>query len=95
LKGAFMFYSDLVKLIKFPHRNDFIKIKTYSGLNSTGELQVETELKPEEYVGKSILIVEDMHDTGNTLKRFIKVIETLNPKRIDTAVLVKRPDRPV
>lgn len=74
LKGSFMFYSDLVKEIQHPHRNDFVKIKSYAGLNSTGELKIETEIRPEDYAGKSILVVEDMHDTGNTLRQFIKVL---------------------
>lgn len=90
-----MFYSDLVKKIKFQHRNDFVKLKSYSGLNSTGEVRVETELRPEDFEGKSILIVEDMHDTGNTLKQFIAIIEGYKPKRVDTVVLVRRPDHPV
>ena len=94
LKGAFMFYSDLVKLIEFPHRNEFIKVKSYAGLNSTGELKVETVINPETYMGKSVLIVEDMHDTGTTLKKMVDLFHTLKPKRIDIAVLVKRPDRP-
>ena len=42
LKGSFMFYSDLVKLIQFDHRNEFVKLKSYSGLNSTGEIRVES-----------------------------------------------------
>jgi hypoxanthine phosphoribosyltransferase len=90
-----MFYADLVKEIVHPHRNDFVRLKSYSGLNSTGELRVEGELRGEDFTGKSLLIVEDMHDTGHTLKKFIKLLEGLNPKRIDTAVLIRRPDRPV
>lgn len=95
LKGAFMFYSDLVKQIKFEHTNEFIRAKSYAGTNSTGDLHIETELKPENFAGKSLLIIEDIHDTGNTLMKLIKVLEGLKPRRIDTAVLVKRPDRPV
>jgi hypoxanthine phosphoribosyltransferase len=95
LKGAFMFYSDLVKEIAHPHRNDFVKLRSYQGLNSTGELRVETEMRAEDYAGRSVLIVEDMHDTGHTLKKFIKLLQELGPKRIDTAVLIRRPDNPV
>lgn len=45
LKGAFMFYSDLVKELRHAHRNDFVKLRSYQGLNSTGELRVETEMR--------------------------------------------------
>lgn len=69
-------------------------MKSYAGLNSTGELKVETAINPENYLGKSVLIVEDMHDTGTTLKKMVDLFQTFKPKRIDIAVLVKRPDRP-
>ena len=95
LKGAFMFYSDLVKQLQHPHRNDFVKLRSYQGLNSTGELKVESEMRVEDYAGRSILVVEDMHDTGHTLKKFIKLLQELKPKRIDTAVLIRRPQNPV
>lgn len=45
LKGAFMFYSDLVKLIKFNHYSEFIRCRSYKGLES-GVMTIETELKP-------------------------------------------------
>lgn len=41
-----MFYSDLVKLIEHEHNNQFVKAKSYSGTSSTGELTLETALKP-------------------------------------------------
>jgi hypoxanthine phosphoribosyltransferase len=90
-----MFYADLVKEIRHDHRNDFVRVKSYAGLNSTGELKVETEIRPQDYEGKSLLVVEDMHDTGNTLKQFIKLLQGFNARRVDTAVLIKRPDRAV
>lgn len=89
-----MFYADLVRLLRHPHRNDFVKLKSYQGLHS-GELRVETDLKKEDLAGKSVLVVEDMHDTGNTLRQFVEILHNYEPKRVDTAVLVKRPDRPL
>ena len=56
---------------------------------------VETPLKPENYAGKYVLIVEDIHDTGHTLKKMIALLEGFKPKAIDTAVLIKRPDKPI
>lgn len=46
LKGAFMFFSDLVKKIEHNHTHEFIRCKSYTGTESTGKLTVETELKP-------------------------------------------------
>lgn len=57
LKGAFMFYADLVREIAHPHRNDFVRLKSYAGLSSSGELRVEGEVRGEDFAGKSVLVV--------------------------------------
>lgn len=93
LKGAFMFYSDLVKLIDHEHNCQFVKAKSYSGIESTGQLTLETPLLPENYAGKHVLIVEDMQDTGNTLKKMVALFQEMKPKTIDIAVLIRRPDK--
>lgn len=56
---------------------------------------VETPLKAEKFAGKHVLIVEDIHDTGHTLKNLINLLEEFKPRKVDTAVLVKRPDKPI
>jgi hypoxanthine phosphoribosyltransferase len=95
LKGAFMFFSDLVKKIDHPHTHEFIRCRSYEGTESTGKLIVETPLKPENFAGKHILLVEDIHDTGHTLKKLINLLGEFKPIKIDTVVLVKRPDKAV
>jgi hypoxanthine phosphoribosyltransferase len=57
-------------------------------------LIVQTPIKPENFANKHILIVDDIHDTGHTLQRLINTLNDLKPKKIDAAVLVRRPDKP-
>ena len=94
LKGGFMFFSDLVKKIKHPHYTEFLKVSSYKGTSSTGKITLTEDPKPEWFSGRHVLIVEDMHDTGNTLKSIVSLIEEFKPKKIDIAVLVVRPDKP-
>jgi hypoxanthine phosphoribosyltransferase len=95
LKGAFMLFSDLVKKINHKHSHEFIRCKSYEGTESTGKLIVETQLKPETFTNKHVLLVEDIHDTGHTLMELIRILEEFKPIKVDTVVLVKRPDKPV
>jgi hypoxanthine phosphoribosyltransferase len=57
LKGAFMFFTDLVKKIEHPHTHEFIRCKSYEGTVTTGKVIVETPLKAENYTGRNVLIV--------------------------------------
>ena len=58
-------------------------------------MTIQTELKPQIFANKYVLVVEDIHDSGNTLKELISILSEFKPKKIDTVVLVKRPDKPV
>lgn len=50
-------------------------------------------IKPEHYTEKHILIVEDIYDSGNTLKKLIAIFQEFKPKSVEVAVLFKRPDK--
>ena len=67
LKGAFMFFSDLVKEITHSHTCEFIKCRSYEGFESTGSVMFALEPKAEDFAGKNVLLVDDIHDTGRTL----------------------------
>ncbi|ETO14399.1 hypoxanthine phosphoribosyltransferase [Reticulomyxa filosa] len=66
LKGAFMFLSDLVKRITVPMEIDFMILSSYEGTNSRGSVCVQKDMQTDP-MGKDILIVEDLIDTGTTL----------------------------
>ncbi len=67
LRGAFMFFSDLVKLIQVPMNIDFITASSYIKSRSSGVVSILSDIK-EDIKGKDVLLIEDIVDTGLTLK---------------------------
>jgi hypoxanthine phosphoribosyltransferase len=91
LNGAFMFASDLVRKINFDVQVTFVKLTSYSGQNSTGIVRrligVNEDLKD-----KTIVIVEDIIDTGATIESIIAQIKGFRPRQIFVATLLLKPD---
>jgi hypoxanthine phosphoribosyltransferase len=67
LKGAFMFFSDIVRQIQVPMNIDFLIASSYLKTQSTGEVTIHADLR-EDIKGKHVLLIEDIVDTGLTLK---------------------------
>lgn len=67
LKGAFLFVADLVRRLSVPYVVDFMVLSSYDGEHTTGNVKVKKDMGVNPH-GKHILIVEDLIDTGNTLK---------------------------
>jgi hypoxanthine phosphoribosyltransferase len=95
LKGAFMFYTDLVKSIRHIHASEFIRCSSYHGEESTGKLTFSEAINPQSFKGKHVLIVEDIHDTGHTLKTIVAMVKEMGAKTVEVAVMVIRPDKPL
>jgi hypoxanthine phosphoribosyltransferase len=91
LNGAFMFLSDLTKNIKVPVEVTFIKVASYVGSQSSGEVKnlIGLDLDLE---GKSVIIVEDIIDTGLSMKFLLELVKEKNPKKIAIASLLLKPD---
>ena len=66
LNGAFMFFSDLVKYIKFPIEIDFVRVKSYDGQNRK-EIKFTKDLETD-INGKNVYLVDDIIDSGHTMK---------------------------
>jgi hypoxanthine phosphoribosyltransferase len=93
LKGAFMFCSDLVKKINLPIRLEFMQLSSYGeGTSSSGNVKLEMDISGS-ISGKNVLIVEDIVDTGLTMKTLREVLGLRNPKTIKLASLLYKPSR--
>ena len=89
LNGSFMFASDLVKQLTMPCRISFVKVSSYSGTNSTG--QIKTLVGHEESLfNQDILIVEDIVDTGLTLEKIMEELRALGAKSVEAVSLLRK-----
>ena len=91
LNGSFIFAADLVKLLKFPCEISFIKLTSYSGTASTGNV-VEIIGLTENVEGRTVIIIEDIVDTGNTLEKLHALLQDKKVKEIKTVTLLFKPD---
>lgn len=86
LNGAFMFVADFLKAYNHPCEVSFVKLSSYQGLTSTGI--VETLLDPPDNLqGKSVIILEDIIDSGRTLKELVHLFNNTNLKEYKIASL--------
>lgn len=93
LNGAFMFASDLIKKISISCRVSFVKVSSYAGMQSTGQLKTLVGLD-ESLFNQNIIIVEDIVDTGFTLQRIIDELKGLGTNSVEVvALLRKKPAR--
>jgi len=89
LNGAFIFAADLIRLLSKRVYVDFCKIKSYYNNQQTNQLNII--LRPQfNYENKTVLIIDDIYDTGNTLNTVKSLIQEQRPKRIYTCVLLTK-----
>lgn len=93
LRGAVVFYAELVKQIDLDLRFDFMSVSSYgSGTTSSGEVKIVKDIS-QPIEGLNVIIVEDIIDTGNTLKNLKKLLLTRNPKSLKICSLLDKPSR--
>jgi hypoxanthine phosphoribosyltransferase len=89
LNGAFMFASDLIKQIDVPCKVSFVKVSSYMGTHSSGQLKTLIGLE-ESLFNQHILIVEDIIDTGLTLKKLVDDLKGLGAKSVEVVALLRK-----
>lgn len=92
LNGAFMFASDLFKRIDIIDAQiTFVKLASYQGTNTTGTVRQLIGLN-ENVAGRTIVILEDIVDSGITINKTIEQLLCLNPKEVHVATFLLKPD---
>jgi hypoxanthine phosphoribosyltransferase len=93
LKGAVVFMCDLAKRLDLTTEFDFIAISSYGdGTESSGIVKITKDLD-KSVKGKDVLLIEDILDTGNTLKYIINYLNSQKPNSLKTCVLLDKPER--
>ncbi len=92
LKGSFIFIADLVRAIDLPLTVDFIGISSYQGQRSTGVVQITRDLN-RSVEGLDVLVVEDIIDTGLTMRYLLDNLATRHPATVRVAALLHKPAR--
>jgi hypoxanthine phosphoribosyltransferase len=91
LNGSFMFAADLFKEINIEAEICFIKLASYKGIKSSGQVITAIGLDVD-LVGREIIVIEDIVDTGNTLSKFLPQIYHHHPASLKIAALLHKPE---
>jgi hypoxanthine phosphoribosyltransferase len=95
LKGGFMFMADLVRSMSPRVSLDFIAVSSYgAGTKSSGEVRLQKDLDTS-LENRNVIVVEDIVDTGLTLKYLQEILRRRAPKSLKTACLLSKPSRRV
>ena len=96
LKGAVVFFSDLIRQIKLPIEIAFITASSYgAGTQSSGDVSVRMTLSPELCRDADIMVVEDILDSGHTLSRVVAAFEEMGAHTVTLCTLLDKPARRV
>ena len=91
LNGCFMFVADFIREYNFPCEISFLKLASYHGTSSTGQVKQLVGVN-EDLAGRTVIILEDIIDTGNTLEELYKILEDKKIKKLKVATLFLKPD---
>ena len=92
LNGSFVFAADLMRDISIPCEISFVKLASYQGTMSTGQVKEVIGIN-EDFADRHVIIVEDIVETGTTLKRMIETLGTRNPASVEICSLLFKPER--
>ena len=89
LNGSFMFASDLVKEVSIPCRVSFVKVSSYQGTQTTGQLKTLLGLEESSF-NQDLIIIEDIVDTGLTLQKIVEELRSLGTKSVEVVSLLRK-----
>ncbi len=89
LNGSFIFASDLIKEVKIPCRVSFVKVSSFQGNQSTGQLKTLIGLEESQF-NQDIIVVEDIIDSGLTLQKIMEELRSLGAKSVEAVSLLRK-----
>ncbi|MFN2148493.1 MAG: hypoxanthine phosphoribosyltransferase [Anaerolineales bacterium] len=94
LRGGVMFLTDLMRRLTIPHTVDFMAVSSYGAgaRESSGQVRITLDLQTN-IVGKDVLLVEDIIDSGHTIASVIQLLRTRNPRSIRVCTLLDKYER--
>jgi hypoxanthine phosphoribosyltransferase len=92
LRGAFIFFSDLVRHIQVPMNIDFIIASSYIKIQTSGDIKIHADLR-EDIKAKHVLLIEDIVDSGLTLKYIQEMLLARNPASLRTCTFLDKKSR--
>ncbi|WP_036878523.1 hypoxanthine phosphoribosyltransferase [Xylanibacter oryzae] len=92
LNGSFIFAADLMRNITIPCEISFVKLASYQGTTSTGKVKEVIGLN-ESLAGRTVIIVEDIVETGTTMQQMIESLGTRNPESVHICTLLLKPEK--
>ena len=92
LNGSFMFAADLFRRITIPAEISFVKLSSYEGTASTGKVKELVGLA-EDITGRTVVVVEDIVDTGHTMKGLLADLVGRGPEAVHVCTLLLKPDK--
>ncbi len=92
LNGAFVFMADICRAVTVPCEIAFMKVKSYSGTESTGDVQILMDVT-QDLSGYNVVIIEDIIDTGRTLFKVAQILQSRQPHSFHIVTLLDKPER--
>ncbi len=92
LNGSFIFAADLMREMTIPCEISFVKLASYQGTTSTGKVKEVIGIN-ENLSGRTVVIVEDIVESGHTMKQMIESLGTRNPASVQICTLFFKPDK--
>lgn len=92
LSGSFMYLADLSRKLEFTNEIVFVKISSYEGTQSTGDVKMHLGVDFD-VEGRDLIIVEDIVETGNSIRYMMDYLRSLNPNSVEVCTLFFKPEK--
>ncbi len=93
LKGSFVFAGDLIRAYDGLCEVEFVRLTSYEGTRSTGSVKMALGMDFRKLKGRRVVVLEDIVDTGLTMRSLLDELQTYAPRTLDVATLFMKPDK--